>query len=120
MGHSIQVDHDLKIILVRAPAVVKAEDAFDTTAKVEKVAQENSFNKVLLDLRDVTVLPSMEEVYEIVTNHPRHLWVAVLIEVTEALEKDMDFYDMVARNRGRLTRLFGSKDEAIEWLQQMG
>jgi hypothetical protein len=120
MDHLIQVNHDLNIIVVRAPAAVVAEDVFEAMAKVEQVARENNFDKVLLDLRGVTALPPMIDLYEIVTSHPRHLWAAVLIQVTGTFEKDFDFYETVARNRGRTTRVFGSEDEAIEWLKQMG
>ena len=100
--------------------MVIAEDVFETMAKAEQLALETGFNKVLLDLRAVTALPPVEELFEIVSKHPRNIWIAAVIKETEALEREFDFFDTVARNRGRLTRLFGSKDEAIEWLQKMG
>lgn len=119
MSHPIHVDYNLRILMVESPAAATSQDIFDTIDILEKKAKDTGFNRVLLDLRKLTSLPHMAELFDVALNMPRNVWIAVLSNATGQLESAIEFVETVSKNRGHPLHLFDSEDDAIEWLQEL-
>jgi hypothetical protein len=117
MNHPIHADYSLETLVVKAPAKNTTADILETIDRLEEFVNETKFDKVLLDLTDVTSIPPLVEMFEITLKIPRRLWVAGLIEGNERLEADFEFAETVAKNRGMSLRIFRSRKDAVEWLQ---
>lgn len=119
MFHPIRVDYSLNILAVKSAAVVKIEDVYETIAKLNELIEKTGMNKALLDLRGVVSVPPMIEMFEITTKIPKNLWVAAVVEASDAVEEEFKFAETVAKNRGISLRLFRTENEALEWLKNI-
>jgi hypothetical protein len=117
LPEKVTVDKNLNIIIVRSFGSVAFEHMAESIRSVQRIYRETGINKMLVDAGDLSAMPSTSEMFELAKEFPRTIKIAVLISRVETVHEVMHFSETAAKNRGADIRLFESKPDAIEWLQ---
>ena len=75
--------------------------------------EETGIRRALVDVRKQQVAGPTFELFEFANDIPSGMAFAVLSDLHHG---DHEFVETVALNRGKYVRLFGSEEQAIEWL----
>lgn len=122
MGYKIDKTGKPPYIRIKYLDLVTSRDIIDALNEALALSKVNDLYRVLADCSRVTVGHTVVDLYAVVAalvanNVPRaEFKEAVLLPRNEASDKDVQFYETAALNRGYAVRLFKTKDEAVEWL----
>ncbi|MHC4207156.1 MAG: hypothetical protein ACYSTT_21080 [Planctomycetota bacterium] len=119
---NIQVAFDEKVncVVGRFKGDLTLAAAKKYIREVVEVAKKHPCQRFLNDLREANLVLSVFDIYElpglVVTEGFDIRWRrAFLMVPTTNLDK-IDFFELVASNRGMSVRMFTDYDKAIEWL----
>jgi hypothetical protein len=120
MKIDVSFDEEHNCVVGRFEGDLMLDTAKKYISEAVKVANKHPCQRILNDLRGANVVLSIFDLYElpslVVTEGLDHRWRrAVLVDPTVDLEK-VDFYELVASNRGLTVRMFTDYDKAIQWL----
>jgi hypothetical protein len=85
------------------------------------LAKETNSNRFLSDATQATLKVSIRELYDLPELYKDQdlrppVLIAVLPPTSEAGKGLVDFYETVCLNRGWTVRIFGERQEALDWL----
>jgi hypothetical protein len=116
MPEHVRIDADRGIIFVESRDTVSVADIHASIAEVEKIFAEKGLDKTLVDARNQNQPPSITELYEIASNMPRGIRIALLTASGTPTEDGLRFLETVAKNTGLEVVVFLDEDEALRWL----
>ena len=118
MPESVSINEKLRIIEVKSFGDVSSADMTRSVTEVKRLHEETGLRSVLVDTRDLTALPNVTDMFELVQSFPRGMRIAVLIVPNSEALAELQFGETVAQNRGIDVRLFESDVEALDWLKE--
>lgn len=113
-----EVDHDL-LIVTASGEDDSLEEVQAYARKIIETAIENNCSKIICDERNLIYLLSVSDTYELakdtafVAPKIAHTAIITLPEYKEIVE----FWEMVALNRGLSIKVFYDKASALKWLR---
>ena len=116
MPENITVNKELGIIEVDSYDRVSHEDSMVSLATLQTLMAETGIRKILSDTRRQNFHPDMFKVYDFGKRLPNNARIAVIVSQPQPTAEAVSFLENVACNRGVHIRLFGSRNEALEWL----
>lgn len=116
MPENLRIDRERGIILVESRGAVSVADIRASIEAVETIFTEEGLDKTLVDARTQDQPPSITELYEIASNLPRGIRIALLTSSGTPAEDGLRFLETVAKNTGLEVRVFLDEDEALRWL----
>lgn len=116
MPEHLRIDADRGIILVESCGVVTVADLRASIAEVETIFAQKGLDKALVDARTQDRSPSITELYEIASNLPRGIRIALLTTSGTPAEDGLRFLETVAKNTGLEVVVFLDEEEALHWL----
>ncbi len=88
--------------------------------EIARLCKKHNLDKVLIDGRDYVRQGDTLDFYKFSTSLEemglRHTKIAVVPNEKDKINKDTNFMENVAHNRGVMFRFFANKDEALAWL----
>ena len=117
MPENLTVNKELGIIEILSYGKVSLEDSLSSLDTLHTLMGESGIRKVLSDTRKQNFQPSMMNIYEFGTKLPHKVQIAVIVSQDQPTTDAISFLDNVAFNRGVNIRLFGSRSDALEWLE---
>jgi hypothetical protein len=121
MSFTCKYNPELSIIESVLADNVNAEDLRMHEVQCIALAKETNSNRFLTDATQatlnvsITALFVLPEIYED-QGLRRPVFIAVLAPTSEAGKGLVDFYETVCHNRGWRVRIFGERQEALDWL----
>lgn len=116
MPNDVTVNRELGIIEVKAYGTLVKEEILKAITEIHSIHKTEGIDKVLADATKVEAAPGTLDTFEIFANYPKGIKQAVLLHRSQPTGKDAEFIENVSLNRGRSTRVFDTRDEALEWL----
>ena len=116
MPEQLRIDEERGIVIVDSSGTISLQQIRETMTAVLAICAEKGFKKTLVDARKQEELPSITELYEIASNIPREIKVALLGIGGGPSEDGLRFLETVAKNTGLEVRVFFEEDEALRWL----
>lgn len=118
MPHELKINRELEIIELKAFGILVKEDMQKTIDDMRKLSDIEGIKEILADVTDVEFGPSLLDTFELFSKFPRDLKQAVFSNapLPENLMKDVMFIEDVSVNRGLQTRVFSSREVALQWL----
>jgi hypothetical protein len=117
MPEQITVRKELGIIEVDSYGSVTREDSLSSLAALEELMKETGITRVLSDTRKQESTPSTVDIFDFGAHLPQSMKLAVIVSERQPTAHNVAFVDDVAYNRGVNIKVFGSRSEALEWLQ---
>ena len=120
MPEEVKLNKEEGIIEVSSYGVVTKQDIINSVDIVLKINRDTGIDKVLVDTREQTLMPSSIEIVELFAEKfPHDMKVAVITSEEQATKRDIDFAEIIAANRFfDKFRMFPSKEQAMAWLNQ--
>ncbi len=116
------------ISVLESDAIIKAvtsgkvtlDDLNKTRLKIADICQTKRINRVLIDDRAVTSIPSFEDIFQFASSFfesgiPPFIRIAHVINGKKL--SDNEFLETVAVNRGTNVKTFKDIDKAVDWLK---
>lgn len=116
MPEHLRIDEARGLIIIDSSGKVSVPQIRASIKAVEAVYTEKGINKALVDARNQDQPPSITELYEIASNMPRGIRIALLTTGGTTTEDGLRFLETVAKNTGLEVRVFLEQDEALRWL----
>jgi|SRR5688572_4969848 hypothetical protein len=113
MHASITVDEQRRFLRFQFDPSATLFDWKEAQAAFLRLSKETGIHRALVDVRNQTASGPPLDLFEFGHNLPTGAAFAVL---SGPHRGDHEFVETVALNRGKNVRLFGSEEEAIEWL----
>jgi hypothetical protein len=109
--------HDGEYIFIRHEGRLTIQEYEESTVSTRRLLDEHRWNRLLVDLRDVTNRVSITDVYYII-NFDGKVFPLVNIAVIfpPKREENGRFADTVAENRGVKLKSFTDYEKAVAWL----
>lgn len=114
MQGEARLDTEKELIRVEFGSGSTVEDWKIALVQVERLSEETGVCRVLVDVRQQTIMENTFTLFDFGAHLPRSIAFAVLCEIQ--LENH-HFIEDVAANRGIAVRDFDSEQNAIEWLE---
>ena len=117
MPEDISILEKEEIIYINSKGNIKLDDLFHSYKSVMQINSDKNIDKVLVDAREQTSLPSLIALYvfgEKLSQHFQHAKHAIV--VSPKSPKDLGFIETVSKNRGVNIKIFNSIDLALAWL----
>jgi len=116
MPEHLRIDEARGIVVVESSGRIGVQQILETMGAVAALCAERGIHKTLVDARKQDRLPSITDLYEIASNIPRGIRVALLGAGGVPNEDGLRFLETVAKNTGLEVRVFLEEDEALRWL----
>ena len=113
MHATITVDEQRRFLRFQFDPCATVSDWKEAQAAFLRLSEETGIRRALVDVRKQTTAGPQLELFEFGRHIPSGMAFAVL---TDPHRGDHEFVETVALNRGKKVRLFGSEQQAIEWL----
>lgn len=109
--------HDGEYILIRHEGRLTIQEYEESTVSTRRLLDEHRWNRLLIDLRNVTSRVSVTDVYYII-EFDRKVFPLVSIAVIFPPEREENgrFADTVAENRSVKLKSFTDYEKAVAWL----
>ena len=117
MPENITVNKELGIIEIDSYDRVSYEESLASLASLQTLMAATGIRKILTDTRRQNFRPDLLKVYEFGKRLPNSTRIALIVSQEQPTAEAISFLDDVASNRGVLIRLFGSQNDALEWLR---
>jgi hypothetical protein len=116
----VSFDEEKGIIMIRVIGSATHEDHCAVRNEAVRLCKSSRCSKLLVDLRELTTERSSTmdcfSFGESVASVPQHFRVAHVLPRDAKSAGDVRFTSIVEANRGKITREFGSIEEAEQWL----
>lgn len=120
MPDIVTINKELSLIEVRSFGIVSADDIYGSLKKIKTAVIETGINKVIVDTTEQKQMPGAINIFQIFSTIPKDVEkFALLVGEGQSTADDLKFAENVAVNRGTFMKLFKSRDEAIEWLNEL-
>lgn len=118
MPHRLQVNKELGVIEVRAFGDLEMDDMRNTLVAMRELSEREGIRRVLADVTKVERRPGTVDAFEFFSNYPPHMRHAIYLGASSPPEmiEELRFIENVSENRGRRTKVFASRDDALQWL----
>ena len=116
MPNLVTVNKELGIIEVKAYGVLLKSEMEEAIAEICRIRQEEGINKILADATKVEKGPDTTETYFIWSEYPSGFRQAVLLRRSDPAGSDAKYIENLCLNRGLLTRVFETREDALQWL----
>ena len=116
MSDEVRVNESEGIIEVVSSGVLTREDMESTKARLQRILDEKGISRVLIDTARLQSLPSTIDIIAVWSTYSRDLKIALLVTVSNPINKDIAFSETVGVNRGKRVKMFWDKEEARQWL----
>jgi hypothetical protein len=121
MSITVKYNPELSIIESMLADNVTAEDLRMHEMQAIALAKETNSIRFLTDATQATLTMSLFGLYDLPELYEdqdlqRPVFIAVLPPASEAGKGLVDFYETVCLNRGWTVRIFGQRQEALDWL----
>lgn len=117
MPEDISILEERGIIYINSSGNIKPDDLVHSYKSVIQINNDKNLDKVLVDAREQTSLPSLITLYvfsEKLSQYLQHLKHAIV--VSPKSPKELDFIKTVSKNHGVNIKIFNSTDSALAWL----
>ena len=109
----ITVDQQRRFLRFEFDQSATVGDWKEAQAAFLRLSEETGMRRALVDVRGQMTAGPQLDLFEFGSNIPSDMAFAVL---SDPHHGDHEFVETVALNRGKYVRLFGSEEQAIEWL----
>ena len=116
MPDEISINERGNIIEVISSGVLTRQDMKGTKPRFQKILAEKPINRIFIDTTRLKSVPSIVEIYEIITSLPVGFKIAILIAPSSPIIREVTFAETVGRNRGTTIKVCLDRDEAWQWL----
>ncbi|HKO87295.1 MAG TPA: hypothetical protein VJU83_02140 [Burkholderiales bacterium] len=118
MSYGIYIDEKIQAVCLVHEGEVSWDEMNSARADLNQRAQTLGLKRMLVDASSMTVLPSVTEQFEFVSEHPSNLprGVRLAIVMRPALLQGALFSEQVSVNRGVAMKVFDSVASARQWL----
>ena len=121
MSITVKYNPELSVIESVLADNVTAEDLRMSEAQSIALAKETNSTRFLTDAAEATLKVSIPAVYGLPDFYEdqglqRPVLIAVLAPTLQAGKGFVDFYETVCLNRGWTVKIFGERQEALNWL----
>lgn len=118
MSVDIIYNSELNVVSVRATGELNFEAGKTLAQKILKIAAGHECKKVLCNYSNMKLTATPVDLYNNADHLdkwgvPHDFWIAVIYSEDEKAYK---FWEIVAKNRGYLGRVFKDKNKALKWL----
>lgn len=121
MIHTLTVAIEDGLLVAALNGDVNEEEYLAARRQLAIKLEEATLNKVLFDLRNCELKISVIQIYSIAASHnlviPRGTKYAVVYSAKTVAEKDAQFGEDVATNRGASLQVFTDYQLALSWLK---
>lgn len=122
MPFKIESGNDPERIEVTYSGTVTDDEYRRAIGEFIKFNSEKNCLLVLTDLREMTVTPSILNVYDSVNLFEKmgidnRTSEALILQENKFVEKNIKFYENACQNRGYNVRIFYNREDAIAWLK---
>ncbi len=118
MPDIIELNPEKRIIEIRSYGTVEGGDIENTIKLITKINEQSGVDKVLVDTTEQESMPSTFREFSIFSELPRIFRIALLANQDQPTAEDIRFVETVARNRGIQMKIFNTRKEALEWLEE--
>lgn len=120
MPDIVTINEELSLIEVKSFGIVSADDIYDSLKKAKSAMLETGISKLLVDTTEQKQMPGTVNIFQIFSTIPKEIEkAAIIIKEDQSTADDLKFAENVAVNRGTVLKLFKSRDEALEWLNEL-
>ncbi len=116
MSETITLNDAMGIIEIESSGTVTKEGIASSIDAVIRIKRERGIDRVLVDTRAQEAMPSVTGIFELFSQFPRDLKVALLVDRDQPTSRDNAFVETVSVNRGARIRTFSSREDALSWL----
>ena len=113
----VQINEEVGIIEIHSFGAVSKGDIESSISKVRQINNKTGIYKVIVNTTEQDSMPSTMGIFDLFSNFPRDLKVALLIKRGQGTLGDIHFCEAVACNRASRVKKFVSRDEALRWLE---
>ncbi len=117
MPGETRINRELDIIEIRAYGTITEQEIRDSIDETRDLVKTWNINSICIDTTGQTSMPGFDTIYSIFSELPKEFRVALIISNTQMTVDEITFAETVARNRGRLIRVFLNSEDAVEWLK---
>ena len=117
MPEEIKVDEERGIIEIRSFGKVSRQDIENSISTVTRINRERGINRILVDTTRQQSVPHTTNIYQLLSDFPHDLRVALLADEAQPTFNDIGFLETVSKNRAIHISAFTSRDEALKWLE---
>jgi len=122
MAHSIKYHPEENVIKASVIGLVNVQQLLELVEGITQVVKEENCTTILTDLREAELNISITETYflpqkisEIITTQGLNVFALRRAFIAPKDHEIISFYEMVSRNKGNLTKLFHTSEEADAW-----
>lgn len=130
MPHKINYSPDDSLIVVQRYGDVDIEDMRKSLKQVMELSANEDVNAALIDVREVSSFPSVDEIYNFSVNLPENIRFAIVLPVPDEnrrqhfreIEKIFNVQESatvlgkISRGSNKLVNVFEDYEEAERWL----
>lgn len=113
MHAAITIDQQRRFLRFQFDQGATVSDWKEAQTAFLRLSEEVGIRRALVDIRGQMTAGPQLQLFEFARNIPSGMAFAVLSDPDRS---DHEFVETVALNRGKNVRLFGSEEQAIEWL----
>jgi len=117
MTEEQRIDQTNRILEIRSSGAIQPSDVKASLKKMLQAKEDSGINKILIDATDVNRVPGTSDTFHMMSDVPRGLRIAIIVQGEQPVLDDIVFGELVANNRGGNVRRFVDKASAIRWLQ---
>ncbi len=118
MPDQVRVDEEAGIIRVQSYGAVSKDDVAESIKQIRQIFSELGFNRILVDTTGQETMANAAEIFELFSNFPRELILAMITDQAQATAKDIAFIETVGVNRGFMMKVFHEEEQALQWLNR--
>ena len=93
---------------------IDIDEATSAMEEIVRLGEATGCDLLLANLLEMQHAPDSIDMFSFASDYPANIRTAMILPLNS--DFDHDFFENVARNRGRLINSFKHRDEAVHWL----
>ncbi|MDB4335125.1 hypothetical protein OAA06_02065 [bacterium] len=116
MPDILKLDKSNKIITIQSHGVVTRDDIEESIIKINELFKNGVVDKVLVDASGQIKIPDLGSFYKLSDKFANGIRIAVYTKIDLSNSKDLEFFELTSRNKGKVLKVFYDMEEAKQWL----
>jgi len=117
MKNELTIIPGTRIALFRCSGPVEFEDRMRNVERMAQFCDENSIKHLIVDIRQQESKTTTVQMFDLGTSVPKVLRAIRIAVVCQSSDREAQFGETVAANRGARSRSFTTVEEAQKWLE---
>ena len=132
MPHEIKLLEEDHIILVRRYGDIDLDDVRLSLKRVVEMSEKESVQSALIDTREISSFPTIDDIYKFSTNLPSYIWFAIVLPTPNSqqqanaieleqifeIQGSLDSLGNIGRDYNKHVRVFERYGDAVQWLKE--